>query len=285
MLRRRAGARRERRSSRPVSARRRSRCRRAARRGRSARQTRGDDVGVAGLRLAGALLRRTPGPRLGRLRRRRGPTSGGAPSGGAGTGRPRRVGARAGTEKGAGHQEGSRRRSTSLLRLLTPPQYVRRGLGLESAAVPRLSLQPDEQLHVLVPPPAMGDAVEALSPRVRAHLVDPADGGRPPVGRPRPGLGPPDGAPGVPDNGFLDTLPELRLVQLLTAGAETGSAGCPSGVALCNAPRRAHAVDRRVDRSPRCWRASAASRASSASQDAGRWATSDPPTSWSASGC
>jgi hypothetical protein len=38
-----------------------------------------------------------------------------------------------------------------------------------------LDLAPDEVLHVLVPPP-LAAAVAAVSPRVRAHAVDPADG-------------------------------------------------------------------------------------------------------------
>ena len=44
---------------------------------------------------------------------------------------------------------------------------------------------------------------------------------------------------GVPDNGFLDALPRLRLVQLLSAGAEKFLGRLPEGVLLCNA-RGAH---------------------------------------------
>jgi phosphoglycerate dehydrogenase-like enzyme len=98
---------------------------------------------------------------------------------------------------------------------------------------------PDETLHVLVPSHAVGEAVEALSPRVRTHRVD-ADAG-PPTGEatqaqvwvPRV-----DGAT-VPDNGFLEALPRLRLVQLLSAGAEKFIGRLPAGVLLCNA-RGAH---------------------------------------------
>ncbi|MGZ4543783.1 MAG: 2-hydroxyacid dehydrogenase [Blastococcus sp.] len=105
--------------------------------------------------------------------------------------------------------------------------------------MPHLPLEPDEPLHVLVPSRAMAAAVEALSPRVRAHRVDAADG--PPEGEarlaqvwvPRGG-----GAP-LPRNGFLESLPRLRLVQLLTAGAETYAGRLPAGVVLCNA-RGAH---------------------------------------------
>jgi phosphoglycerate dehydrogenase-like enzyme len=105
--------------------------------------------------------------------------------------------------------------------------------------VPYLSLEPDEPLHVLVPSRAIGAAAEALSPRVRAHRIDPADG--PPAGEaalaqvwvPR------SGGVTLPDNGFLDGLPRLRLVQLLTAGAEQFAGRLPEGVLLCNA-RGAH---------------------------------------------
>jgi phosphoglycerate dehydrogenase-like enzyme len=117
---------------------------------------------------------------------------------------------------------------------------VRRlGTGLESAPVPHLSLGPDEPLHVLVPSRSIGEAVEALSPRVRAYRVDPADG--PPSGEatqaqvwvPRAG-----GAP-MPEPAFLEALPRLQLVQLLSAGAERFIDRLPDGVLLCNA-RGAH---------------------------------------------
>ncbi|TFV55485.1 phosphoglycerate dehydrogenase [Geodermatophilus sp. DF01-2] len=85
----------------------------------------------------------------------------------------------------------------------------------------------------------MVQAVQALSPRVRAYRVD-ADAG-PPTGEatqaqvwvPRV-----SGAT-LPDNGFLDALPRLRLVQLLSAGAEKFIGRLPEGVVLCNA-RGAH---------------------------------------------
>jgi phosphoglycerate dehydrogenase-like enzyme len=105
--------------------------------------------------------------------------------------------------------------------------------------VPRLNLDPDEPLHVLVPSRAIATAVEALSPRVRAHRVDPADGAptgdaaRAQVWVPRAG-----GAV-IPDNGFLEGLPRLQLVQLLSAGAEWFVDRLPEGVLLCNA-RGAH---------------------------------------------
>jgi len=105
--------------------------------------------------------------------------------------------------------------------------------------VPHLPLDPAEPLHVLVPSRAIGAAVEALSPRVRAHRTDPADG--PPTGEaalaqvwvPRSG-----GAP-IPGQDFFDALPRLRLVQLLSAGAENFAGRLPEGVLLCNA-RGAH---------------------------------------------
>ena len=105
--------------------------------------------------------------------------------------------------------------------------------------MPRLNLDPDEPLHVLVPSRAIATAVEALSPRVRAHRVDPADGAptgdaaRAQVWVPRAG-----GAV-IPDNGFLEGLPRLQLVQLLSAGAERFVGRLPEGVLLCNA-RGAH---------------------------------------------
>ena len=100
-------------------------------------------------------------------------------------------------------------------------------------------LDSGETLHVLVPSRAVGDAAEALSPRVRAHRVDPDDG--PPAGDaalaqvwvPR------SGGATLPDNGFLEGLPRLQLVQLLSAGAERFAGRLPDGVLLCNA-RGAH---------------------------------------------
>jgi phosphoglycerate dehydrogenase-like enzyme len=85
---------------------------------------------------------------------------------------------------------------------------------------------PDETLHVLVPSRGVGEAVEALGPRVRAHRLDPADGlpageaAQSQVWVPRTGGG------RLPD-GLFDALPRLRLVRL------------PDGVILCNA-RGAH---------------------------------------------
>ena len=50
---------------------------------------------------------------------------------------------------------------------------------------------------------------------------------------------PRSGGAQVPDNGFLESLPRLRLVQLLSAGAENFVGRLPEGVVLCNA-RGAH---------------------------------------------
>jgi phosphoglycerate dehydrogenase-like enzyme len=105
--------------------------------------------------------------------------------------------------------------------------------------VTSLNLAPDEVLHVLVPSRALAVAVEAVSPRVRAHRIDAADG--PPTGEaalaqvwiPR------SGGASLPDNGFLEGLPRLRLIQLLSAGAEMFVDRLPDGVVLCNA-RGAH---------------------------------------------
>ncbi|WP_176445467.1 2-hydroxyacid dehydrogenase [Blastococcus mobilis] len=105
--------------------------------------------------------------------------------------------------------------------------------------MPHLPLEPGETLHVLVPSRAIGAAVEDLSPRVRAHRIDPDDG--PPSGDaalaqvwvPR------SGGATLPDNGFVEGLSRLRLVQLLSAGAEKFAGRLPAGVMLCNA-RGAH---------------------------------------------
>jgi phosphoglycerate dehydrogenase-like enzyme len=105
--------------------------------------------------------------------------------------------------------------------------------------VPHLPLEPGELLHVLVPSRAIGAAVEALSPRVRAHRIDPDDG----VPTGEAALAqvwvPRSGGASLPQNGFLEGLPRLRLVQLLSAGAEKFAGRLPEGVVLCNA-RGAH---------------------------------------------
>jgi phosphoglycerate dehydrogenase-like enzyme len=105
--------------------------------------------------------------------------------------------------------------------------------------VAQLLLDRDEILHVLVPSGAIGAQLEALSPRVRAHRVDPDAG--PPGGDATQAQVwvPRNGSPGVPDNGFLEALPRLQLVQLLSAGAEKFLGRLPEGVLLCNA-RGAH---------------------------------------------
>ncbi|MCW2742814.1 MAG: Phosphoglycerate dehydrogenase [Blastococcus sp.] len=103
----------------------------------------------------------------------------------------------------------------------------------------RLDLAPDEPLHVLVPSRAIGAAVEALSPRVRAHRVGPEEGPLEGEAALAQVWVPRGGGADVPDNGFLEGLPELRLVQLLTAGAEKYVGRLPRGVVLCNA-RGAH---------------------------------------------
>lgn len=100
-----------------------------------------------------------------------------------------------------------------------------------------IDLPDDADLHVLVPSRALGAHLEQLSPRIRAHRVDPADG--PPTGdAAHAQVWVPAGGSGIPD-GFLDGLPGLRLVQLMSAGAEKFAGHLPDGVALCNA-RGAH---------------------------------------------
>jgi phosphoglycerate dehydrogenase-like enzyme len=96
---------------------------------------------------------------------------------------------------------------------------------------------PDETLHVLVPSRAVAEAVARISPRVRAHRVAPGE--LPPGGE--AGLAQvwvPGGGNAIPE-GFFAAPPRLRLVQLLTAGAERFVDRLPEGVVLCNA-RGAH---------------------------------------------
>lgn len=95
----------------------------------------------------------------------------------------------------------------------------------------------DETLHVLVPSRALGAAVEELSPRIRAHRVAPDK--LPPDGAACDAqVWVPGGGVAIPE-GFLEVLPRLRLVQLLSAGAERFVGRLPEGVLLCNA-RGAH---------------------------------------------
>jgi phosphoglycerate dehydrogenase-like enzyme len=96
---------------------------------------------------------------------------------------------------------------------------------------------PDETLSVLVPSTALARAAEALSPRVRAHRFDPADGV--PTGEAATAqVLVPRGGGNLPDELFA-ALPRLRLVQLMSAGAEKFVGRLPEGVVLCNA-RGAH---------------------------------------------
>ena len=102
---------------------------------------------------------------------------------------------------------------------------------------PVLDLGADETLHVLVPSRALAEAVEAVSPRIRAHRFDPADG--------VPTGGAAEAQVMVPRGGgeltaeVWDALPRLRLVQLMSAGAEKFVGRLPERVVLCNA-RGAH---------------------------------------------
>jgi phosphoglycerate dehydrogenase-like enzyme len=104
--------------------------------------------------------------------------------------------------------------------------------------VPHLILEPDESLHVLVPSRAIGEAVEALSPRVRAHRVN-ADEGPPQGEAALAQVWVPRSAGATLPDGFVAALPRLQLVQLLSAGAERFAGRLPEGVLLCNA-RGAH---------------------------------------------
>ncbi len=133
---------------------------------------------------------------------------------------------------------------------------------------PHLDLPADETLHVLVPSAALAEAVQAVSPRVRAHRWQPSDGA--PTGEAAqaqvlvPGSG--DDLPAD----LLAALPRLRLVQLTSAGAEKFAGRLPEGVVLCNA-RGAHTPATAE------WAVAAALAAQrgiphfSREQDAGRW--------------
>jgi phosphoglycerate dehydrogenase-like enzyme len=104
-------------------------------------------------------------------------------------------------------------------------------------AAPVLELGAEETLHVLVPSRAVASAVEAVSPRIRAHRFDPADG--PPSGEATQAqVLVPRGGGALPPE-VLDALPRLRLVQLTSAGAEKFVGQLPERVTLCNA-RGAH---------------------------------------------
>jgi phosphoglycerate dehydrogenase-like enzyme len=90
-----------------------------------------------------------------------------------------------------------------------------------------------ETLHVLVPDPGLAARVEALSSRVRAHVV--ADDEVPAAD-----LGPvqvwiPQPRSRVPGPAFFAALPGLRLVQLQSAGAEHFARRLPPGVVLARA--------------------------------------------------
>src|SRR3712207_3413082 len=112
-------------------------------------------------------------------------------------------------------------------------------LRLVSALVSEPLVGPDEVLDVLVPSRALAAAVEAVSPRVRAHRWSALDGlptgeaARSRVWIPR------SGGMDLPDGDFFAALPHLRVVQLLSAGAERFAGRLPEDVTLCNA-RGAH---------------------------------------------
>jgi phosphoglycerate dehydrogenase-like enzyme len=136
--------------------------------------------------------------------------------------------------------------------------------------VSHLPLEADEPLHVLVPSGAIGAAVEAVSPRIRVHRVNAEDGPTSGEATQAQVWIPRAGGATVPENGFLESLPRLRLVQLLTAGAEQFVGRLPDGVILCNA-RGAHTP------STAEWAVTAALAAQRGipffvrEQDAGRW--------------
>lgn len=104
--------------------------------------------------------------------------------------------------------------------------------------MPHLILEPDEPLRVLVPSRAIAAAAEAVSPRIRAYRVD-AEEGPPPGDAALAQVWVPRSGAATLRPGFLEALPRLRLVQLLSAGAERFAGRLPEGVLLCNA-RGAH---------------------------------------------
>jgi phosphoglycerate dehydrogenase-like enzyme len=108
---------------------------------------------------------------------------------------------------------------------------------VSDAPAPTVELGPEETLHVLVPSRGLVATVEAVSPRVRGHRFDPADG--PPTGEATQAqvLVPRGGGDVSAD--VLDALPHLQLVQLTSAGAERFVGVLPERVTLCNA-RGAH---------------------------------------------
>jgi phosphoglycerate dehydrogenase-like enzyme len=136
--------------------------------------------------------------------------------------------------------------------------------------VAHLLLAAHESLHVLVPSEAIGAAVEAVSPRIRVHRVNADDGPTSGEATQAQVWVPRAGGATLPENGFLESLPRLRLVQLLTAGAEQLVGRLPDGVVLCNA-RGAHTP------STAEWAVTAALAAQRGipffvrEQDAGRW--------------
>jgi phosphoglycerate dehydrogenase-like enzyme len=106
-----------------------------------------------------------------------------------------------------------------------------------AAPAPVLTLGPEETLHVLVPSTALVEAVQAVSPRIRAHRFHPDEGvptGEAALAQVLVPRGGEDIAPEV-----LDALPRLQLVQLMSAGAEKFIGRLPERVTLCNA-RGAH---------------------------------------------
>lgn len=95
-------------------------------------------------------------------------------------------------------------------------------------------LDPGETLHVLVPSGALAQAVEALSPRVRAYELD-SDAVVPTGEAAQAQIWIPQGGSHPPTRKFLAALPRLSLVQLMSAGAEQFVGRLPKGMVLCNA--------------------------------------------------
>ena len=254
-------------------ARRRSRCRRAGRRARSGTvspeaMTLGSPPSSPDPGSAGFARRRGAGdvgrarPPAARLR---------AGGGTARTGRSRRCRSRPAATPAPGRRRAA---GTPARQPAASPgrEYVRAaGQGrLQWAPVPQLRLDPTRPLHVLVPTRAdRRGRGGALAPGPRPPGRSRRRRRRPGTRRrPRSGCRATARA-SVPDNGFLDALPRLRLVQLLRRRRRAvRSAGCPRASSSATPAARTR---RRRRSGP--WRRpsprSAASRSSCASRTPG----------------
>lgn len=89
---------------------------------------------------------------------------------------------------------------------------------------------PGEVLHVLLSEPSLAEKVETLGPRCCAHLVNVDDLPGEAAGLVQVWV--PQGRSRAPEPDFFRALPQLRLVQLPSAGAENFAGLLPAGLAL-----------------------------------------------------